>query len=113
MAKVWINPAFKDKMPEGFKKKPVSKDFKKEERKEGPKKFDRKKQAKLPAKKPPVREPGPDPLLELKLLQYLKNNNATVEAHFIEGINLKGKIKWFSDFMLGIEIGRASCRERV
>ncbi len=104
MAKVWINPAFKDKMPEGFKKKPVSKDFKKEERKEGPKKFDRKKQAKLPAKKPPVREPGPDPLLELKLLQYLKNNNATVEAHFIEGINLKGKIKWFSDFMLGIEL---------
>lgn len=105
MAKVWINPAFKDKMPEGFKKRPVSKDFKREERKEAPRKFDRKKQAKPPEKKPYLREPGPDPLLELKLLQYLKNHNATIEAHFIEGIDIKGKIKWFSDFMLGIETG--------
>ncbi|MEQ8186803.1 MAG: hypothetical protein ABRQ39_02430 [Candidatus Eremiobacterota bacterium] len=103
MAKVWINPAFKDKMPEGFNKRPVSKDFKKEDRKEGPRKFDRKKQVKPPEKKSPLREPGPDPLLELKLLQYLKHNNAAIEAHFIEGIDIKGKIKWFSDFMLCIE----------
>jgi sRNA-binding regulator protein Hfq len=103
MAKVWINPAFKDKMPEKLIKKPVSKpvskDFKKEERRELPGKFDRKKST-----KPPVREAGHDPLLELKLLQYVKNNNAALEANFIEGINIKGKIKWFSEFMIGLEL---------
>jgi sRNA-binding regulator protein Hfq len=103
MSKLWINPAFKDKVPEGFAQRHEKGREKKEEKK-FVKKDIKKKFTKGKEKKPVMRETGTDPLLEHKLLQYLMEKNVGIEAKFIEGTELKGKIKWFSDFMVGIEV---------
>jgi sRNA-binding regulator protein Hfq len=106
MAKLWINPAFKDKVPEAFSKRQEKGVIKKEEKKFVKKAPQKKKFIKEKEKKPFLYEPGPDPLLEHKLLQYFMEKNIGIEAKFIEGAEIKGKIKWFSEFMLGLEMER-------
>lgn len=46
----------------------------------------------------------PSPVYELKLLKYLMDNNMPVEVLLIDGTKFSGLIKWFSNWMLSLEI---------
>jgi sRNA-binding regulator protein Hfq len=98
MAKVWINPAFKDKLPEQVKQKEETSVSKDSFKKPG---F--KKQEKFERKRTPIIKKEPDALLELKFLQYLMEKSIPIEIKLIEGMEFKGKIKWFSEWMMGLE----------
>ena len=51
----------------------------------------------------PPRQP-PSPIYELKLLEYIKDKKLPVEILLINGTKFVGKIKWFSKWMLSLEI---------
>ena len=107
MSKVWINPAFKDKVPQTIKEsdnktraRTFSKDRKGPDRKgrDGRDGRDRKKGKPFPVQTPL------DPVLELKFLQNLKDKEIPIETELIDGTKFSGKIKWFSEWSIALEL---------
>jgi len=124
MSKVWINPAFKDKLidkkedpPPPVKKekkeskvKVSTKEEKQKTSEEKPQSEDKspekekpekKKKEKKPAEKP-TPQPKGDSFNELKLLQMLQDKNIPIEGMLINGMKINGKIKWFTQSTVGL-----------
>ncbi len=99
MAKVWINPAFKDKVPQAVKDTGIKKT---KEKKIVDKRPGDKKRPKVPPRSLPQYSP-PDPVLELKFLQHLKDKEIPMELELINGTKFTGKIKWFSEWSIALE----------
>lgn len=122
MAKVWINPAFKDKFPakEAKKEKPPPKKPEKEEepvskKPETEKKVEKKKEEK-PRKKTKKKKRGAESRtkLEAKLLQYLEDNKIPIEIKFIGGkAKLTGTINWFSDWQLSFKPKKKNSKDLI
>ena len=125
MAKVWINPAFKDKFSakkEIKKEKPaqektkenkvekppaqekeIEKEKKEEPAPEGKKPETKKeeKSEKKPEKRRKKRKPASRASLETKYLQYLEDNKIPIEIKFIGGKRkLNGMINWYSETLM-------------
>lgn len=52
----------------------------------------------------PPRKPEPSDNIEHKLFQYLMEKEIPIEVKFLTGITFTGKIKWFSDWLIKLEI---------
>lgn len=101
MAKVWINPAFKDKVPRPEKRK-ESRPFKRDDKRKKPVNREKRRPA-------PIQYTPPDPLLELKFLHDIKEKDIPIQAVLVDGTEFKGKIKWFSEWSIALEVeGRQS-----
>lgn len=104
MKKVWINPAFKDLV------QPPKLEVKKEEKpvviKEQTEPEPEKKKEKKEKKPKPSAPPRPElkENIEHKLFQYLMEKQIPIEVKFLTGITFTGKIKWFSDWLINLEI---------
>ena len=100
MAKVWINPAFKDKVPKNVKEKESKpqKSIKKDKKGVVDKKSTERKPRSFPIYSPP------DPVLELKFLEVLREKEIPLEAELIDGTKFTGKIKWFSEWAIALEV---------
>ena len=46
-------------------------------------------------------------------LNDIRKNKVSVTVFLVNGVKLQGIITWFDNFSLLLQIGRASCRERV
>lgn len=122
MAKIWINPAFKDKIKQDEPKKEVKekkKEIKQKKKEETPKPKKEVKQKETDSPKPekakqkPKKQKGaqgvslysiPDHGLELKFLQHLMNSRATLEVKILGGPTFTGKIKWIYQWLMGLEL---------
>jgi len=103
MAKVWINPAFKDKVPRTINER----DTRAPRRDRGDRKFQKKRIERK--RSVPLQYTPPDPLLELKFLHDIKEKNIPIETTLIDGTKFTGNIKWFSEWSVALEVeGRDS-----
>ena len=123
MGKVWINPAFKDKVqstkevlpikeaPQEVKPEkkepvkqamPIEKSVKKEPVKQS-KPVDKPVKKQEKQKKRPAQIQQKDDL-EYKFFNYLMEKEIALDVKLIDGTVLTGKIKWFSDWTMALEV---------